>query len=146
MYVAALLYFEKITTGNAKDTSWNIDESIIVQNTLARIIDDYKGLAFSLSVNSSVPHYILVLFSHYCSKQSMPRFHDIDQFQAEMSAELQKHLFLEIISPEHVYLKDGKTRITQTKVKELFPNARQFINDQGQGILMNKAQYLSDAV
>ena len=89
-YVSALLYFEKITTGNALDASWNIAEDHKVQDTLADLITDYLNRK---NKNPDIPEYIRLLFKHFCTMHTTPLFDGIEQLKDEMSSKLKKHLF-----------------------------------------------------
>lgn len=142
--------YQKITTGNATDDSWNISESKNVQKTLALIISDYieakseKGDEFT----SEIPDYIGTLFDHYCSKNEKPRFDGIDQIQGEMVVQLQNHIFTQVIESQSqiVAMNMGENalfytnidgldqKVSNEKVKLLFPNAPMYINDQHQAI------------
>ena len=66
-YIEAFLYFEKITTGNGLEETWNISQNKKVQKTLAIIISDYI-VALSGTKNKKIPEYIRSLFRHYCLK------------------------------------------------------------------------------
>ena len=138
-YIAACLYFEKITTGNAGDASWNIAEGPKVQNTQARIIVDYMATRNKIgtATNSSIPDYVRVLFGYYCASTIIPMFDGIDQVQWTMTRKLQQHIFNRIVVSKEQFKDDGKQKISQLKVSLLFPCSTRYINDQKQSILMD---------
>lgn len=135
----AVIIPQKITTGNATAASWNISESKKVQKTLAVIISDHK-MALSATNNedsSKIPEYIRILFRHYCSKNDIPHFGGIEQIQHKMAVKLQKHIFIEIIDAKKeentpIIAGDGKSKISEEKVRLLFPDALMYIDDQNE--------------
>lgn len=133
------VYYQKITTGDAVDDSWNISENSKVQKTLALIINSCIR-AQSTDSGSRVPEYIRTLFQHYCSNQREPSFNEIDQIQHKMTVKLQKHLFIKIIRKNEGISPnvDGEQRISHEKVFLLFPKAVTYINDQGEQVLMTQ--------
>merc|ERR1712154_52744 len=132
-YIGACLYFNKITTGNAVNNTWNIKESKLIQNTLAKIMDDDD------EQNNDVPEYIRVLFRNYCIKHEKPLFYDLDRIQWKMTAALQQHLFDDVIhsQPEPNKNDDArKQKISHEKIKLLFPNATHYKNERKELISM----------
>merc|ERR1719300_661673 len=90
-YIEAMLYFEKITTGNATKKNWNISESRKVQRVLAHIISDYiVTLSGTDDTNSSnkINEYVRALFTNYCFKKQIPRFNGIDQIQQKNDSQI----------------------------------------------------------
>merc|ERR1712154_139594 len=143
LYFQALVYFEKITTGNATNDSWNISESKKVQKTLALIISDYIDARSKVEAEftSTIPKYIRTLFEHYCSKNIKPDFNGIDQIREKMAVKLQSHFFVDTISQERVvdsildglYVERSEEQsyvISREKVSLLFPHATMYINEQ----------------
>ena len=162
-YIEAFLYFEKITTGNALDETWNISQSKKVQETLSVIISDYIAALLGTK-HGEIPEYIRSLFRHYCLKNDTPLFNGIHLIQEKTTVKLQRHIFIEIIKPkkgkdhateialeEFVFVdeeqedeksaevvNDGKQRISHEKVHLLFPNAVMYLNDQNQEVFIDE--------
>ena len=119
-YISALLYFEKITTGNATDDSWNISEDHAVQDTLAELISDHLSQNHK---NPAIPDYIRLLFKHFCMKHTTPLFDNIEKIKDEMVPNLKRHFFdsnLTILSRA-----DGLDTVVMSdyKIMRLFPEA-----------------------
>ena len=124
-WVRALLYFEKIATGNAADETWNISDDGGVMETLADIMEDHLGTGF---VEHDTPQYVLDLFRTYLGKQEMPRFDDIDSIRDELSPRLKQWVF-HMDSTRNP--KQGDLKVSPSKIRKLFPNALNFTNEKG---------------
>eukprot|EP01083_Nonionella_stella_P055892 147383_1 len=143
-YIGACLYFEKITSGNATDATWNIKETPQIQNVLSRIIDDF--MAQTDDTVSTIPHYIRVLFRHYCMLHKKPRFDDIDKIQHKMLPLLQQYFFDETIDSEQEYKDNKKQTISQKKVQSLFPSVTEYINDQKELVSATEIEFQPETI
>ena len=127
--MGALLYFNKITTGNAADATWNIKNKPYIQNCLVNILLDYYGK--SDSITNDIPDYIRVLFEHYCNKHTTPRFEGLDKIQHTLVPKLQALIFGNTILKEEEIVNNGKPKVSSYWVKETFPFAQKYVSDQG---------------
>lgn len=140
---------QKITTGNAinRDDDWNISESKDVQRTLSSIIHNHTKAKTGNKEKSGdrIPKYIQNLFDHYCSRCMKPQFQGIDQLQHKLFVPLQRQIFVDPKSGTGddneeetpvLQREDTSRKVSHEKVKLLFPNAMQYINEKGEQISM----------
>ena len=121
-WVQAILFFEMISTGNAADETWNISAGKEVMATMADIIDDHPRDNGDITEygKRGTPPYIRNLFKTYLEKQKMPRFDGILKIEDTLDQRLRDHLF-----------ERSDQSISQQKVSSLFPNAFEYMNEQG---------------
>ena len=172
-YMKALNFFNKITTGNAMDTTWNIGK--INEKTwdlLTFMIDNYlynkdkNNLELYDKIMSSsqksIPLYVEQLFRHYCHSKELPRFEGIDRIEMNRSLELQfyndsavniNHDDIE----QQTDLQKGfterldpgivenlETILSDKKIEKLFPNAKKFATEKGAIKFINGGFVLSE--
>lgn len=127
-HLKAILFFEKITTGNAAEERWNILESEMVMKQLVDLIEDHFSKERDPDQEeypNRTPRYILDLFGTYLRKQQMPRFDNIDVIWEKLLCALQ-----DFFCDDNVQSSEF-SRLSQERVQRLFPNALNYTDERG---------------